>query len=130
MHCTAVSHRDTNNPLRSQQGLGSAIGVEYAAQAMALHAAVSARVPVASSDLKAGPQTASGQGARHGVLASVRALRLHVARLDTFDTDLTIEVRLLSGDPRTALYEFELHANGGALVTGRASVLFQASGRA
>ena len=35
--CIATSHRDTDNPLRSGGHLHAVAGVEYAAQAMALH---------------------------------------------------------------------------------------------
>jgi len=37
--CMAVSHQDTNNPLRSHGQLNTACGIEYAAQAMAVHGA-------------------------------------------------------------------------------------------
>ena len=37
--CAADSHRDPGNPLRQQGRLGTACGIEYAGQAMALHGA-------------------------------------------------------------------------------------------
>ena len=41
--CSAVSHRDADNPLRDAHGLPAAAAIEYAAQAMALHGALSPR---------------------------------------------------------------------------------------
>ena len=35
--CSAISHRDPANPLRAEARLGAANGIEYAAQAMAVH---------------------------------------------------------------------------------------------
>ena len=37
IQCTASSHRRADNPLRNDAQLGIAAGIEYAAQAMALH---------------------------------------------------------------------------------------------
>ena len=38
--CTASSHTDPANPLRADGRLGAANGIEYAAQAMAIHGAL------------------------------------------------------------------------------------------
>ena len=40
--CSAISHRDPANPLRTQGGLLAVSAIEYAAQAMALHGALNA----------------------------------------------------------------------------------------
>ncbi|MCK7498102.1 MAG: hypothetical protein MZW92_50905 [Comamonadaceae bacterium] len=42
IRCRARSHRDADNPLRSNGQLHAVCGVEYAAQAMALHATLTA----------------------------------------------------------------------------------------
>ena len=42
--CEALSHVDPDNPLRAQGRLGAANGVEYAAQAMAVHGGLLAPV--------------------------------------------------------------------------------------
>lgn len=111
--CVATSHRSGDNPLLAHGRLGAACGIEYAAQAMAIHGALTAR-----------------QGARSGggYLASIRSTTLHVDRLDDVDSDLTIEVRRFSGDDNTVLYEFLVHANGRPLVEGRAAVVLDAGG--
>jgi predicted hotdog family 3-hydroxylacyl-ACP dehydratase len=141
--CSSLSHCLPNNPLRAASGLASANGIEYAAQAMALHAALvsgAARPtssPLASlpasipSSLPSLPPASNPKGQPlqpppHGVLASVRAVQLHVARLDLYAGELTVRAVLLSGDPSTAIYEFSIASGALILVQGRASVLFDA----
>ncbi|HMN80771.1 MAG TPA: 3-hydroxylacyl-ACP dehydratase [Burkholderiaceae bacterium] len=113
--CRATGHRDPLHPMRGPRGLGSACGIEFAAQAMALHAAMT----MAGSG--GGPLPA-------GRLASVRDVVFAVDRLDDIDDDLQIRAALLSGDPRSAIYAFEIGAAGRRLISGRASVLIRPAG--
>lgn len=110
--CRAVSHRDPANPLRSHGRLGAANGIEYAAQAMAVHGAL----------------LAGSEGApRQGYLASVRGVSLHVARLDDLPGELDVRAERLSGDGLHILYQFALHHQGRCLLEGRAAVVLDAS---
>lgn len=111
IRCIATSHRDAGNPLRAHDRLGAACGIEYAAQAMAVHGALTA-------EQQAVP--------RFGYLASVRGATLHVGRLDDIAADLTVQVRRLSGDGNTVLYDFTLHAGDRMLLEGRAAVIIDA----
>lgn len=109
IRCRASSHHAPDHPLRSATGLLSPVGIEYAAQAMALHGALNAR---------------PGVTGRPGFLASARGVTLHVPRLDDVPGDLMIEVEHLAGDERQAMYRFALHdVAGRALVDGRATVV-------
>ena len=110
--CAARSHRDLANPLRQFDRLGAACGVEYAAQAMAVHGA-----------LMAGADGAP----RPGMLVSVRGVSLHRARLDDVAADLQVRAERLSGDAGMLLYAFALQADGMPLLDGRASVLLDTS---
>lgn len=117
--CRSTSHREAGNPLRARGRLGIACGVEYAAQAMAVHGAlVAAQMPAPSRGVPAA-----------GYLASVRGVRLYVVRLDDVPGDLVCEAVHLAGDGGTALYEFELRSGVRRLLTGRASVIFDANQR-
>jgi predicted hotdog family 3-hydroxylacyl-ACP dehydratase len=50
IRCRSASHRTPDNPLRAHGRLGAACGIEYAAQAMAVHGAlVGASAPLAST---------------------------------------------------------------------------------
>ena len=111
IRCTASSHRRADNPLRAQDRLGAACGIEYAAQAMAAHGALLA---------------AAGSAPRAGYLASVRGVDLHIARLDDIAADLGIEAERLSGDDNTILYGFSVSAGDRLLLSGRATVVLDA----
>lgn len=109
--CHASSHTRADHPLRAQDSLGMANGIEYAAQAMAVHGA-----------LLAGSETAPAAG----FLASVRDVKWQAPRLDTQGADLRIHAQRLSGDGNTILYSFHLEAAGRTLLSGRASVMLDA----
>ena len=109
--CRAISHRDPANPLRADGRLGAANGIEYAAQAMAIHGAL-----LAGED---GPP-------RQGYLTSVRGVTLHVTRLDDLPEALTVQAERLSGDANNILYQFSLSHAGRCLLEGRAAVVLDA----
>lgn len=110
--CRATSHIDPVNPLRAEGRLGAAAGIEYAAQAMAVHGAL-----IAGDD--APP--------RQGYLTSVRSVSLHVARLDDLAGALAVRAERLSGDGNHILYQFSLAHAGGCLLEGRAAVMLDAA---
>ena len=106
--CRAVSHHAPDHPLRASGRLGAAIGIEYAAQAMAIHGALLA-------DPAAMP--------RQGYLTSVRAVTLHTERLDDCAGPLQVRAERLSGDDNHILYQFALEHDQRCLLSGRASVV-------
>lgn len=112
IQCRASSHRLADNPLRAHQRLGAACGVEYAAQAMAVHGAIMAAT--------------EGTRARAGLLTSVRNLVLLVDRLDDLEADLIASAGRLAGDEGSTLYEFTVTSAGRELLSGRASIVFAA----
>jgi predicted hotdog family 3-hydroxylacyl-ACP dehydratase len=108
IECRTSTHRDSDNPLRSHGRLGCACGIEYAAQAMAVHGALVASSPAAPAA---------------GYLVGVRRVSLHIARLDDIETDLWISSDLVDSDGMTALYEFSVHNPGRVFLSGRATVV-------
>ena len=113
IECRAVSHRDPANPLRARGRLAAVHGIEYAAQAMALHGAL-----------------LGGDGApatRPGYIGAVRAVELHAARLDDVLEDLHVRAERLAGDASHVLYRFAVRAGGRLLVEGRVSVALGAA---
>jgi len=110
--CRAASHTDTSNPLRAEGRLGAANGIEYAAQAMAIHGALLANVD---------------DQPRQGYLTSVRSVTLHVARLDDLPGELDVQAERLSGDTNNILYQFSLSHAGNCLLEGRAAVVLNAA---
>jgi predicted hotdog family 3-hydroxylacyl-ACP dehydratase len=112
IQCRASSHRTADNPLRANGQLGAACGIEYAAQAMAVHGA-----------LLAPPDSTS---ARFGYLVSVRSTQLHVARLDNIAADLLVEATCITNNENNILYQFSISAAGCPLLDGRAAVVLNA----
>jgi len=109
--CRATGHTDPAHPLRAAGRLGAASGIEYAAQAMAVHGALVAGVDAAP---------------RQGYLTSVRGATLHADRLDDLAGPLDVRAERLSGDARNVLYGFSVHHAGRCLLEGRAAVVLDA----
>jgi len=112
IECRSSTHRATDNPLRAHGRLGAACGIEYAAQAMAVHGALVARLPSAPAA---------------GYLAGLRGVVLHVVRLDDIETDLVISGERVIGDETTVVYEFSVHNDRQAFLTGRATIVLDAA---
>jgi predicted hotdog family 3-hydroxylacyl-ACP dehydratase len=106
--CSADNQRRPDHPLRQFGRLGAACGIEYAAQAMAVHGALlapaRARVPP-------------------GMLVSARGVELHVTRLDDIQAPLLVRAQRLQEGDELLMYGFSVHSAGRLLLRGRASVL-------
>jgi predicted hotdog family 3-hydroxylacyl-ACP dehydratase len=112
IQCRASSHRAVDNPLRAYGRLGAICGIEYAAQAMAVHGA-----------LLAPPDSARAQV---GYLVSVRGTQLYAPRLDNIDADLLIEATCIAHSENNILYQFSVSAADCLLLEGRAAVVLNA----
>jgi predicted hotdog family 3-hydroxylacyl-ACP dehydratase len=108
IECVAHSHRDATNPLRIEGTLPAACGLEYGAQAMAIHGA-----------LMAGREAKP----RVGLLVAAHELAWRVARLATVGGPLTVRARRLLGSAQQVAYEFDVLDARQSLVSGRASVM-------
>ncbi|AFL74205.1 3-hydroxyacyl-ACP dehydratase [Thiocystis violascens] len=105
--CATSSHRSLTNPLRCHAGLSAVHGVEYAAQAAAVHG-------VLSSALDGGPVL---------LLGAVRDLELTVPRLDGLTAPLMIAARLEARLGANASYRFALTADGLPCASGRITLM-------
>lgn len=110
--CIAISHRDADNPLRDGGRLHAVAGVEFAAQAMALHSKL-----LSTPDLS--PVDGTDTQSDIGYLASVRDLKLEVDDLGTITEDLRITARRHSADASWFIYDFEIHDGTNVVVSGR-----------
>jgi predicted hotdog family 3-hydroxylacyl-ACP dehydratase len=123
--CRSSTHRAADNPLRAHGRLGAACGIEYAAQAMAVHGAlVAASAPLAST---VATSVRGSIGTALGYLASVRNVVLYVARLDDLESDLIASAERITGDGHTVLYEFSVWNAAQPLLSGRAGIVFEAA---
>lgn len=107
----ASSHLDPTNPLRRQDQLEAICGLEYAAQAMAVHVGLLAE-----------------PGERQqmvGYLGGVKNLVLRVCRLDEVRDELTIHATRLVGQAGSFMYAFRVSAGRQELLDGRASIFIK-----
>jgi len=111
--CVSGSHAQADNPLRVGGVLPTLCGIEYAAQAMAVHGGLTAL---------------EGRRPRGGFLAALRDVRCARARLDELPGPLRIEATRLMGDEANVIYEFSIHAQGAPVLSGRATVMLDIGG--
>ncbi len=111
IRCVSRTHRDVNNPMRSGHALPALCGIEYAAQAMAVHGSWEAK-----SDKKP----------RAGYLAALRDVSCELVRLDTLSDDLVIQAERMMGDEARVIYQFSIHAGTERIMSGRATVVLDA----
>jgi len=109
--CRAASHRDARNPLRRDDRLGVATGLEYAAQAMGVHVGL----------LHRGRPTEG----MIGYVGAVRDVTWHVDRLDELPEDLVIEAAQLLEGTDSFMYRFTVTAGETAVMAGRASLFLK-----
>lgn len=106
--CISRTHLDPQNPMRSARGLHALCGIEYAAQAMAIHGGMSGQI---------------SERPRAGYLASLREVIFNCEWLDTLTDELIIEATKLMGDDTRVIYQFRLQSAGQDVMSGRATVV-------
>jgi predicted hotdog family 3-hydroxylacyl-ACP dehydratase len=110
IRCRSTMHRAAHNPLRRAGRLNAICGIEFAAQAMAVHGRL-------AGGLAARPQA--------GYLASVRDVRCRQERLDLLAGDLIVKAERLMGDELRVIYQFAVDCAGGEILSGRAAVVLE-----
>jgi predicted hotdog family 3-hydroxylacyl-ACP dehydratase len=108
IRCTSSTHRDIHNPMRSGDALLVLCGIEYAAQAMAIHGAWDSKYE---------------HKPRAGYLAALRDVTCHTMRLDNLSDDLIIDAEKVMGDEARVIYQFNIHAGATKIMSGRATVV-------
>ena len=108
MVCSASSHRQAAHPLAHAGRLGAACAIEYAAQAMALHGALT---------------RLQGQRPRAGLLIGLRDTVIGAQALDSLAEDLRIEVEQVAGGAGGVIYRFAVSAGDVSVASGRATVV-------
>lgn len=112
--CVSTRHVDPANPLREDGRLSALAGVEFAAQAMALHGALlhTDRRPL------------------RGWLARLRDCVVQCERMDRLPSPLTVEAERVAGDARALSYRFTLLAGDAVVLSGSALVALAHAGEA
>ena len=107
--CATDSHTSPDNPLRRRGELPAMAAIEYAAQAAALHGALS------------GPRDAGASA----VLGGVRGVIARVRDLAEIDQTLAVRATLLLAQDTGAVYSFAVSPqSGAAVVEGRFTVMY------
>lgn len=108
--CETRRHVDAANPLRSQDSLHASAGIEFAAQAIALHGLLKAR---------------PGGNVRQAVIAGLKKVEWTHQRLDDAGDMLTVRATASSQLGDGAHYYFEIaDASDAVIVSGEALVMF------
>ena len=111
IRCVSGTHRDPHNPMRAGGELSALCGVEYAAQAMAVHGGLGGAV---------------GARPKAGYLVSLRDVTCMRGRLDDLAGDLTVDAERLMGDGSRVMYRFHLRVGDVDVLSGRATVMLDA----
>ena len=111
IRCFSRTHRDEGNPLRVDGQLPAVCGIEYAAQAMAVHGGLTGVV---------------GGKPRAGYLASLRDVVCREERLDDLEGELIVDAQRLMGDEGRVIYQFTVRVGETEVLSGRATVVLGA----
>lgn len=107
--CATQTHRNPDNPLRVGGRLNAICGIEYAAQAAAIHGGLT--------------NTSTRCKPKSGYLAAVRGLTQAVSSLDDIDVELIVSATQVMLDEVSCIYEFTLSARDRELMRGRLTVV-------
>ena len=108
IRCSAVSHRDADNPLREGAGLATLAGIEYAAQAAAVHGAL-----LRGETLP-----------RSGVLASLKNVIATRPWMHEIVEDIVSEANLLHSDPAGGIFAFAVFASEERILSGQFTLMY------
>lgn len=106
--CSTHTHRAPDHPMAVDGLLASACGLEYGAQTIAIHGALTA---------------SHAAKPRMGYLVAVHDLAWTVPRLDTVEHSLIIEAERQFASDTMVSYSFTIHAQAQLIMSGRANIV-------
>lgn len=110
LSASAVSHLNSDNPLRFNNKLSSINGIEYAAQAMAVHGFLLSEL----KQTEASTQT--------GYIATVRNIDIFTPFFPETESVIKIEVEQLMSDMNGFTYQFHIGDEKKVLISGKITV--------
>lgn len=114
IRCLGCGHCDSGHPLRVRGRFHATSAIEYAAQAMAAHGALTGRT--------------AGRP-RAGYLVSLREVTCGQVFLDNLAGEVTVEAEQLLEDSGHVLYRFAVRIGDAEAVAGRAMVILDSARR-
>lgn len=109
--CVSETHRDPANPLRRDGRLSAIHGLEYGAQAAAVHGGLRAR--------------SAGASAPPSYLVALRDVHLYARHLDDVTSPLQIRARRLFGDAGNTIYQCDISDGNIPLAKGRITIMLR-----
>ncbi len=117
----AISHLDASNPLWQHGRINTVNGIEYAAQAMAVHGSLLINREL-SEKLSENLSEQSSKTPLTGYIATVRNIIIKVPQLPAEKTPLRIEVVQLMSNEDGFTYQFHISCEQQSLISGRITV--------
>ncbi len=108
--CVSDRHREPAHPLRRNACLSALHACEFAAQAVALHGAVTAHM-------------AGAPAPSQGYLAALTDVSLHTETLDEQLGELRIRAERLLGESASFIYSFDVRVGAMSVADGRVTVV-------
>lgn len=108
LRCAAISHLHADNPMREAAGLAALAGIEYAAQAAAVHSAL----------------VHGTAEPRSGVLAALKNVTAVRPWLPETTNEIIVEVTLLHRDPAGGIFAFTLFAESECVLSGQFTLMY------
>lgn len=109
--CQADSHLEADNPLRCDGQLSIYAGIEYAAQAMAVHTRLQAQ---------------TGGAPRKGIIAVASKLKAHAMWLDDTEQPLSVRADIIAQTSDSTLCAFVISADNRLLLQGQLTAMLMA----
>ena len=109
LSATAISHLEKDNPLEIDGTIAMINGIEYAAQAMAVHGSLLAQYAHSDNMIQT------------GYLASVRNIQIKKPLFPA--TILFIEVELLMSNTHGFTYQFQINSEQEELISGKITII-------
>ena len=115
----SINHLDINHPLLKENRLGLAIGIEYAAQASAIHSRINAEVNIQNIDKHLPNVQTSLAPIIPGKLVSVREINCFSKYLNIPKTSLIISAKQEQVSAQALIYSFLVANENQKLISGR-----------
>jgi len=114
LKASASSYLNSDNPLRFNGKLASINGIEYAAQAMAIHSHLLSEAKKSGKGEQDATQT--------GYIATIRNVEINTPFFPETKAIIAIEVAQLMSDTNGFTYQFQISCEKKALISGKITI--------
>lgn len=122
LSATATSHLNSDNPLRFNGRLATINGIEYAAQAMAIHGFLLTEATLSDTPLSEVPTKDKLDSIQTGYIATVRNIDINSPFFPENISTLLVEVEQLMSDNNGFTYQFHISCEKKTLISGKITI--------